>query len=196
MLFSLLVAVCVEGGGPVLDLLTRVLGPSAASNFVLSVGPIESCTATAGGDRPSSDGTGQGGLQFGECATVRDGSAAGTVEVRGTSTSSLAFGIGQYLRERCNTTLTWVKTGGMDGARRHCGGDTESGDAGEGRRPRVGLPVVGTTMNYSRAVKFTYYQNVVDASYSFAWWDWNRYETRRKGESELEGGREQGVLLY
>jgi alpha-N-acetylglucosaminidase len=85
------------------------------------------------------------------------------VAIEGTSVSSLAYGIGIYLRERCNVTLTWEKTGGIGGAAARCSDP-------------AALPPVGAPVTRARAVKWTYYQNVVDASYSYAWWDWARWE--------------------
>jgi hypothetical protein len=78
----------------------------------------------------------------------------------GTSIPSLSFGVGTYLRSRCNASLTWVKTGGL-----------------LSRCSPGALPAVGATSSrlYARSVRWTYYQNVVDSSYSFAWWDAARW---------------------
>jgi alpha-N-acetylglucosaminidase len=132
---------------PVQMMLARVVGSASAAQFDLLVGPV--------GDNCAS--------KVHECAVLADGPAKGRISIQGTSVSSLAFGIGMYLRERCNSSLTWVKTGGMQGAKMRCGDPAK-------------LPKVGVPMSYARQMKYTYYQNVVDSSYSFAFWDSARWE--------------------
>ena len=133
---------------PVHDMLGSIIGAPEASRFDLSVVAAGSGCAS----------------QVGECTRLAD--APGTpdrVAIQGTSLSSLSFGVGVYLEERCNVTLTWIKTGGYGDARARCGNP-------------VSLPRVGAPISRSRSMKWTYYQNVVDASYSYAWWDWARWE--------------------
>ena len=135
---------------PVKKLLSRIVGQAAAAKFELSVANATTTSTCAS--------------PVGECVTVSDGAAAGSIVIQGSSVSSLAFGVGMYLRERCNTTLTWVKTGGMGGAATRCGDPAT-------------LPRVGTVpLTFAREMKWTYYQNVVEASYSSVWWDWPRWQ--------------------
>ena len=69
---------------------------------------------------------------------------------------------GKYLENYCNTSLTWVKTGGIEGARAACG---------------QRLAPVARPVQWIKRARWTYYQNVVDSSYSFAWWGWERWQT-------------------
>ena len=75
----------------------------------------------------------------------------GRVTIEATSVPSATFAVGSYLREMCNASLTWVKTGGLIP---RC---PASG-------PMPAYPV-GKTRVLTRALKWTYYQNVVDSSY-------------------------------
>ena len=59
------------------------------------------------------------------------------------------------LTRYCSVSLTWVKTGGITGGRAVCG---------------LALPRVGASVHWTKRAPWTYYQNVVDSSYSFAWW--------------------------
>lgn len=77
----------------------------------------------------------------------------GRVFVNGSSPQAVGYGIGMYFRSICNASLTWVKTGGLESARLCF--------RGPGRAPAVGEP-----RQFTRSVKWTYYQNVVDSSYS------------------------------
>jgi hypothetical protein len=134
---------------PVHDMLGSIIGAPAASRFDLSVvaAVVSSCASPVG-----------------ECTRLADAPGApGRVAIQGTSLSSLSFGVGVYLQERCNVTLTWIKTGGYGDAAARCGNPVSL--------PRVGAPITRT-----RSMQWTYYQNVVDASYSYAWWDWARWE--------------------
>jgi len=110
---------------------------------------------------------GTGGLQctgaLKECARI-DRSSDGAVTIVGSSVPAITYGLGQYLRSACFASLTWVKTGGLDV--RRCTNAT-------GLLPPMpaGVPTV-----YTRSVKWTYYQNVVDSSYSFAWFSKARWQ--------------------
>ena len=86
----------------------------------------------------------------------------GKIGIAATSLPSLGFGVGTYLRSSCNASLTWVKTGGLNA---RC-------------KPGALPPVRKDAAHiYERSVKWTYYQNVVDSSYSFVWWDAARWRT-------------------
>ena len=86
----------------------------------------------------------------------------GKIGITATSLPSLGFGVGTYLRSSCNASLTWVKTGGLNA---RC-------------KPSALPPVAKDAARiYERSVKWTYYQNVVDSSYSFVWWDHARWRT-------------------
>ena len=87
----------------VTGLLTRVIGSHAAAKFSLS---ITAAATPDGGDATAT-------------ATLTDG-PEGTIVITGSDLATLSYGVGWYLRERCNTTLTWVKTGGMRGATVRC----------------------------------------------------------------------------
>jgi len=153
LLGPLLLARCVlcarvDENSAVRSVLENVVGAPAASRFELTVDTDSSWPCHS---------------PVGECVHLAD-AADGKVAIEGSSVSSLAFGVGAYLRDSCNVTLTWVKTGGMADAAARCGDPAN-------------LPKVGTAITHAREAKWTYYQNVVDASYSFAWWDWQRWET-------------------
>eukprot|EP00051_Salpingoeca_urceolata_P002963 m.54130 g.54130 ORF g.54130 m.54130 type:complete len:237 (-) comp12435_c0_seq4:1926-2636(-) len=138
---------------PVADMLARVIGPSAAANveLVLTTSPPAACNQKHStlADVPD------------DCVVVSAGSKPGTVLVKGTSVGALGYGCGRYLRDSCNTTLTWLKTGGMNVPK-----------ACLASLPRPLAPLV-----LRRSVEWTYYQNVVESSYSSAWWDFPRWQT-------------------
>lgn len=121
------------------DLLHRVVG-DAAEHFDLSLaGPDGWC------DSPVQ-----------ECTEFS--AKAGTVSVKATSVSSLALGVGTYLREHCNASLTRNVTGGLSAQ-----------GCSSGSLPAASVRTLTRTM------KWTYYQNVVDSSYSFVWYDFDRW---------------------
>ena len=130
---------------PIAALIERVL-PGASPHFALTIGPPASgCDSAAAA---------------GECVALGD-TPDGRIGITGTSLPSLGFGLGTYLRSRCNASLTWQKTGGLNP-----------------RCSASALPKVGAeaSRTYSRSVRWTYYQNVVDSSYSFVWWDAKRWQ--------------------
>ena len=55
---------------------------------------------------------------------------------------------GKYLEQHCNTSLSWLKTGGIVGGRSACG---------------AALAPVGGSVQWSKRAPWTYYQNVVDS---------------------------------
>eukprot|EP01043_Picozoa_sp_COSAG02_P026573 COSAG02_NODE_1535_length_12053_cov_13.122794_2_plen_313_part_00 len=129
---------------PVAAMIDRVL-PGASAHFALQLASAGECQC---------DGSVQ------ECVSLSD-LPAGRIGIKATSLPSLSFGFGTYLRTRCNASLTWVKTGGLEAR------------CAAGSLPRVGPEA---SRVYSRSIRWTYYQNVVDSSYSFVWWDFNRWE--------------------
>ncbi|KAG8097408.1 hypothetical protein GUJ93_ZPchr0013g37055 [Zizania palustris] len=82
--------------------------------------------------------------------------------IQGTTAVELASGLHWYLKYWCGAHISWDKTGGTQLASVPLPGS---------------LPQVkGTGVKIERPVPWNYYQNVVTSSYSFAWWDWKRWE--------------------
>jgi alpha-N-acetylglucosaminidase len=134
---------------PVAAMIDRVL-PGASAHVALELSTAADC------------GCEDNALRDPECVALSD-LPDGRIGIKATSLSSLSFGFGTYLRTRCNASLTWVKTGGL-----------EPRCAAGSRLPPVGAEA---SRVYSRSVRWTYYQNVVDSSYSFVWWDFDRWAT-------------------
>ncbi|XP_063962640.1 alpha-N-acetylglucosaminidase-like [Lytechinus pictus] len=85
-------------------------------------------------------------------------SADGTsVKVIGTTGVALVWGVQHYLVHYCNCHISW------DGNQLYLPPD--------GQWPVIKPPLKVTTPN-----RFRYYQNVCTVSYTFAWWDWERWE--------------------
>lgn len=82
--------------------------------------------------------------------------------IQGTTAVEITSGLHWYLKYRCGAHISWDKTGGVQLA----------------SVPKSGsLPLVeaeGVTIQ--RPVPWNYYQNVVTSSYSYVWWDWQRWE--------------------
>eukprot|EP00039_Didymoeca_costata_P009204 m.121502 g.121502 ORF g.121502 m.121502 type:complete len:868 (-) comp14399_c0_seq4:356-2959(-) len=90
---------------------------------------------------------------------------SGKLGIKATSINAMTYAAGVYLREYCHASLTWVKTGGLNSTSRcfsMTGNDT--------------LPKIENPLTLTRRMNWTYYQNVVDSSYSFVWWDFARWE--------------------
>uniref|UniRef100_A0A803LC15 Alpha-N-acetylglucosaminidase n=1 Tax=Chenopodium quinoa TaxID=63459 RepID=A0A803LC15_CHEQI len=84
------------------------------------------------------------------------------IVIKGTTAVEIASGLHWYLKYLCGAHISWEKTGGVQMA--------SIPDTGS-------LPFVkdgGLVMK--RPVPWNYYQNVVTSSYSFVWWDWQRWE--------------------
>nr|XP_011469504.1 PREDICTED: alpha-N-acetylglucosaminidase isoform X1 [Fragaria vesca subsp. vesca] len=84
------------------------------------------------------------------------------IEIKGTTAVEIASGLHWYLKYFCGAHVSWDKTGGVQLA----------SIPNTGSLPRVkdeGLKV-------QRPVPWNYYQNVVTSSYSFVWWDWERWQ--------------------
>ncbi|CAL1367819.1 unnamed protein product [Linum trigynum] len=88
----------------------------------------------------------------------------GTPEIliSGATGVEMVAGLHWYLKYWCGAHLSWAKTGG----------DQLNSVPQPGYLPRVqddGVLV-------QRPVPWNYYQNAVSSSYTFAWWDWKRWE--------------------
>jgi alpha-N-acetylglucosaminidase len=131
---------------PAQDALERLVGSNSSALFELSI-TSEPCASNM------------------NCSSLADSSTLGHIAITGSSVNDLLFGIGTYIKQYCNVSLTWTKTGGMSGAKASACGAGSS------------LPAIGNSkVVYQRVVKWTYYQNVVMSSYSFVWWDWPRWQ--------------------
>lgn len=82
--------------------------------------------------------------------------------IGGTTGVELAAGLHWYLKYWCGAHISWMKTGGAQLA----------------SVPKAGsLPQVQHAgVEIRRPVPWSYYQNAVTSSYTFAWWDWERWE--------------------
>ncbi|KAL3537485.1 hypothetical protein ACH5RR_000851 [Cinchona calisaya] len=82
--------------------------------------------------------------------------------IEGTTATEITSGLHWYLKYWCYAHISWDKTGGMQLA----------------SIPKPGsLPCVSDKgVLVPRAVPWNYYQNVVTSSYSYVWWDWERWE--------------------
>lgn len=82
--------------------------------------------------------------------------------IKGTTAVEIVSGLHWYLKFFCGVHISWEKTGGVQIA----------------SVPEPGsLPFVDDEgLIFKRSVPWNYYQNVVTSSYSFAWWDWERWE--------------------
>jgi alpha-N-acetylglucosaminidase len=87
----------------------------------------------------------------------------------------IVAGLHWYLKHWCGSHISWDKTGGSQLF----------------SVPNVGfLPRVHDAgISVQRPVPWNYYQNAVTSSYSFAWWDWKRWE------KEIDWMALQGVNL-
>ncbi|KAG0527829.1 hypothetical protein BDA96_06G266800 [Sorghum bicolor] len=88
----------------------------------------------------------------------------GTTEILilGASGVEISAGFHWYLKHYCAAHISWYKTGGAQ----------LSSIPRPGSLPRV--PDGGVLIQ--RPIDWSYYQNAVSSSYSFAWWDWERWE--------------------
>ncbi|KAF3437335.1 hypothetical protein FNV43_RR20088 [Rhamnella rubrinervis] len=84
------------------------------------------------------------------------------IVIRGTTGVELASGLHWYLKYWCGAHVSWDKTGGIQIA----------SIPNSGSLP----PVKDEGVIIQRPVPWNYYQNVVTSSYSFVWWDWERWE--------------------
>ncbi|KAK4264283.1 hypothetical protein QN277_025485 [Acacia crassicarpa] len=93
----------------------------------------------------------------------------------GTTGVEVVAGLHWYLKHWCGSHISWDKTGGSQLF----------------SVPKAGfLPrVYDTGILVKRPIPWSYYQNAVTSSYSFAWWDWKRWE------KEIDWMALQGVNL-
>ncbi|XVF73610.1 hypothetical protein PTKIN_Ptkin12aG0216000 [Pterospermum kingtungense] len=82
--------------------------------------------------------------------------------IKGTTAVEIASGLHWYIKYFCGAHVSWDKTGGMQIA----------SVPKPGSLPRV----KDEGVLIQRPVPWNYYQNVVTSSYSYVWWDWERWE--------------------
>ncbi|GAB4832519.1 hypothetical protein Ancab_006541 [Ancistrocladus abbreviatus] len=84
------------------------------------------------------------------------------IVIKGTTAVEIASGLYWYLKYSCGAHISWDKTGGVQIS----------------SVPEPGLlpSVKDEGVIIQRPVPWNYYQNVVTSSYSFVWWDWERWE--------------------
>ncbi|KAL6281186.1 hypothetical protein ACE6H2_018067 [Prunus campanulata] len=82
--------------------------------------------------------------------------------ISGVTGVEILAGLHWYLKHWCGSHISWDKTGG----------------AQPFSVPKAGLlsRVQDAGILVQRPVPWNYYQNAVTSSYSFAWWDWERWE--------------------
>ncbi|KAF7824582.1 alpha-N-acetylglucosaminidase [Senna tora] len=97
------------------------------------------------------------------------------IMIGGTTAVEIASGLHWYLKYWCGAHVSWDKTGGIQIA----------------SIPKPGSlpPVKNEGLMIKRPVPWNYYQNVVTSSYSYVWWDWERWE------KEIDWMALQGVNL-
>lgn len=84
------------------------------------------------------------------------------IRISGTSGVEILAGLHWYLKYWCGGHISWRKTGGVQ----------LKSIAKPGHLPRLN----NSGVRVQRAVPWSYYQNVVTASYSSVWWDWKRWQ--------------------
>ncbi|XP_060204807.1 alpha-N-acetylglucosaminidase-like [Lycium barbarum] len=82
--------------------------------------------------------------------------------ISGTTAVEILSGLHWYLKYWCEAHISWSKTGGAQLA----------SVPNPGSLP----PVQDAGVVVTRPVPWSYYQNAVTSSYTFAWWDWERWE--------------------
>ncbi|KAL3632126.1 hypothetical protein CASFOL_025110 [Castilleja foliolosa] len=84
------------------------------------------------------------------------------IMIKGTTAVDITSGLHWYLKYWCGAHVSWDKTGG----------------AQLGTVPEPGSlpPVKHEGVMIQRSSPWNYYQNVVTSSYSYVWWDWERWE--------------------
>eukprot|EP01025_Chloroclados_australasicus_P015613 TRINITY_DN1751_c0_g3_i1.p1 TRINITY_DN1751_c0_g3~~TRINITY_DN1751_c0_g3_i1.p1 ORF type:complete len:793 (-),score=60.66 TRINITY_DN1751_c0_g3_i1:1460-3838(-) len=90
--------------------------------------------------------------------------ADGKIHIEGQSGVDIATGIHWFLKYRCNSSYSWPETGGLQLA-------PDAFDEKRLNRVSYQKPLI-----QERTVKYHYYQNVVTSSYSFAYWQWDRWQ--------------------
>jgi alpha-N-acetylglucosaminidase len=87
----------------------------------------------------------------------------GIIDVYGTSGIELTSAINWFLKYFCNSSVSWEATGGRQL-------DSSSFSAERMREYELRGKV-----RVDRVVPHSYYQNIVTMSYSFTYWDWDRW---------------------
>ncbi|KAL0425652.1 UNVERIFIED_CONTAM: Alpha-N-acetylglucosaminidase, partial [Sesamum radiatum] len=95
--------------------------------------------------------------------------------IKGTTAVDITSGLHWYLKYWCGAHVSWDKTGGTQ--------------LGSIPKPGSLPPVKYEGVTVQRPVPWNYYQNVVTSSYSYVWWDWERWE------KEIDWMALQGVNL-
>ncbi|KAK4285477.1 hypothetical protein QN277_002171 [Acacia crassicarpa] len=141
------------------DLLRRLL-PSHLSSFEFKIVSKDACGGESCFLINNHDQSSQNGPE---------------IMIRGTTAVEIASGLHWYLKYWCGAHVSWDKTGGIRTA----------------SIPKPGsLPLLKDEgLMIKRPVPWNYYQNVVTSSYSYVWWDWERWE------KEIDWMALQGVNL-
>ncbi|XP_054816165.1 alpha-N-acetylglucosaminidase isoform X3 [Prosopis cineraria] len=141
------------------DLLRRLL-PSHLSSFEFKIISKDAC----GGESCFRINNHDQSIQTGPGITIK-----------GTTAVEIASGLHWYLKYWCGAHVSWDKTGGIQIA----------------SIPKPGSlpPLKDEGLMIKRPVPWNYYQNVVTSSYSYVWWDWERWE------KEIDWMALQGVNL-
>ena len=153
------------------SLIDRVLYLGASKQFVLSIDTDLTCDS-----------------RVNECVALSN-LPNHKVGIRGTSLPSLGFGVGTYLRTSCNASLTWFKTGGhltrcfsssnlnFTSTSSRNRNNTNTNANANANANTILPPVPSSTAKqiFARTFRWTYYQNCVDSSYSFVWWNETRW---------------------
>lgn len=97
------------------------------------------------------------------------------ITIKGSTAIELSAGLHWYMKYWCGAHVSWDKTGGVQLA----------------SVPQPGsLPCIQAGgVRVQRATPWNYYQNVVTSSYSYVWWNWERWE------KEIDWMALQGVNL-
>ncbi|KAH9774414.1 alpha-N-acetylglucosaminidase [Citrus sinensis] len=84
------------------------------------------------------------------------------ITIKGTTAVEITSGLHWYIKYWCGAHVSWEKTGGFQIV----------------SVPKPGsLPhVTDGGVKIQRPVPWNYYQNVVTSSYSYVWWEWERWE--------------------
>ncbi|KAK9107947.1 hypothetical protein Syun_023958 [Stephania yunnanensis] len=139
----------------------RRLMPSHSCSFLFEIVSKEECGGESCFMISNHASSGRGG--------------AAEIRIAGVSGVEISVGLHWYLKHWCGAHISWDKTGGIQ----------LSSVPRPGFLPRV--EAAGVLVR--RPVPWNYYQNAVTSSYTFAWWDWNRWE------KEIDWMALQGVNL-